>query len=121
MKTRHTLVLLVVLALTFALLTATASSARNAVMFSSGTDASGQVALKDGDGGDDDRWGDVEPGGDDDGDVPEPPEEGGGEGEGEGEGEGGNSTGRQLSLRLASFYAQFHRALLNLKYMLATL
>ncbi len=121
MMTRRTLALLVVLALGFVLLTATTSSARNTIEYSSnGSGACGQVVFRDDDGGDDDRWGNADPEGDEgDDDVPEPPEEDGGEGEGEG-GEG-NATGRQLSMRLATFYAQFRFAFMHMKYMLATL
>lgn len=118
MMTRRTLALLVVLVLGFVLLTATTSSA--GIQFANsrgGSGACGQVAFRDGDGGDDDRWGNADPEGDeDDGDVPEPPE---GDGEGEGEGGEGNVTARQL--RLASFYGQFRFAYTHMKYMLATL
>ncbi len=123
MMTRRTLALLVVLALGFVLLTATTSSARNTIEYSSnGSGACGQVVFRDDDGGDDDRWGNADPEGDEgDDDVPEPPEEDGGEGEGEGEGGEGNAMGRQLSMRLATFYAQFRFAFMHMKYILATL
>ncbi len=91
MSTRRILALLVVLALSFALLTATASSARQAYVSVTDQGTAPPVAFKeDGDGGDDDRWGDVDPY---DPDDPDPEGEGEGDGEepeGDGEVQGGN-------------------------------
>ena len=61
MSTRRTLALFVVLALSFALLSATASSATQANVNVTGYGTAPPVSFKDDDGGDDDRWGDVSP------------------------------------------------------------
>ncbi len=96
MRTWRLLALLVVLALSFSLLSATASSARHPGVTGADSGPVGYIALRDdGDesGGDDDRWGNVDPL-DPDLDDPEQGEVGEGEEEGEGEpaGEGGFSS-----------------------------
>jgi hypothetical protein len=94
-RTWRLLALLVVLALGFALLSATASSARHAGVSSSGMGVADYIALRDDggeSGGDDDRWGDLEPP-DPDPDTPEP----GGDGGDEEEGEEGEAAGLGFS------------------------
>ena len=112
MSTRRILALFVVLALSFALLSATASSARQAHVSVTDQGTVPPTAFKE-DGGDDDRWGNEDPY-----DPEDPDPEGEGEGDDGDEPEGGEVQGGNPKA-FETIRMQLANLLWHLRFMLA--